>query len=82
MAGYSEKWQCRICTVDQDSMSVPAARVCEECLHGLASMLCGEELKVPLSTAGVDQGYWILRAHKFASALMRDWCPRGETREA
>lgn len=69
MAGYTHKWDCWICEGKQDTIDHPLTQICDECLTPLAKALCQEELGVKLTAGGVDQSYWMRKAHNLAIIL-------------
>lgn len=73
MAGYTSRWDCRICDAAQDTDGVPKHHVCESCIEPLAEQLCQANLKASLWADGIDTRYWMNEAENYVRLLMQRW---------
>lgn len=76
MAGYTKKWDCRICNERQDTDGVPKTEVCSKCLEPLAAFLCRKKLNgAGLDWPGVDKLHFMMEAEAMAKLLFGRWKP-------
>ena len=73
MTGYTRKWKCWICNVEQETIDRPRICVCEDCLLPLATYICANELGVPLFNPGIDGDHFMRKASRLAAVLMGRW---------
>lgn len=76
MAGYTQRWDCRICTAETESDGVPKHGICEACLDKLAGVLCYQKMSVFITDEGVDRAYWMREAELLVNPLFRGWVAR------